>query len=67
MCAKTTSSHYIFILVGCEVGILRNDAWTSHCGSVETNLTSILEDADSIPGLAVVSVTDRCGSDLALL
>ena len=28
------------------------DSWTSHCGIVETNLTSIREDAGSIPGLA---------------
>ena len=26
--------------------------WSSHCGAEETNLTSIYEDADSIPGLA---------------
>ena len=26
--------------------------WRSHCGSVETNLTSIHEDAGLIPGLA---------------
>ena len=25
--------------------------WSSHCGSAETNLTSIHEDAGSIPGL----------------
>ena len=32
---------------------LRLDAWSSRCGSVETNLTSIHEeDAGSIPGLA---------------
>ena len=28
------------------------DAWSSCCGSVETNLTSIHEDAGLIPGLA---------------
>ena len=26
--------------------------WSSHCGSVETNLTSIREDTGLIPGLA---------------
>ena len=29
----------------------KND-WSSHCGSVETNLTSIHENAGSIPGPA---------------
>ena len=29
----------------------RNVCWTSHCGSVETNLTSIHEDMGSIPDL----------------
>ena len=29
-----------------------NHLWSSHCGSVEINLTSIHEDVDSIPGLA---------------
>ena len=50
---------------------------SSHCGSAETNLTSIHEDPSLIPGLAqwvkesgiVVScgVGRRCGSDLARL
>ena len=38
-----------------------SDFWSSHCGSGETNLTSIHEDAGSIPGLA------PCVKDLALL
>ena len=29
----------------------RYSCWSSHCGSVETNLTGIHEDAGSIPGL----------------
>ena len=29
-----------------------SEPWSSHCGSVVTNLTSILDDAGLIPGLA---------------
>ena len=38
----------------CKLGIQNleyNLAWSYHHGSVETNLTSIHEDAGSIPGL----------------
>ena len=38
-----------------ELSILKNFKvflWSSHCGSAETNPTSIHEDANSIPGLA---------------
>ena len=31
---------------------LKFDFWSSHHGSAETNLTSIHEDAGSVPGLA---------------
>ena len=31
---------------------VKNEQGSSHQGSEETNLTSILEDVDSIPGLA---------------
>ena len=42
--------------------------WSSHCGSEEMNLTSIHEDAGSIPGLAVsYGVGCRYGLDLSLL
>ena len=34
---------------------------SSHCGSVETNLTSICEDAGSIPGLVQWVVAVSCG------
>ena len=57
--------------------IKRPQRWSSHCGSVETNLTSIHKNTGSIPGLAqwvkgssvAVScgVGHRHGSDLALL
>ena len=50
---------------------------SSHCGAVETNLTSIQEDAGLIPGLAIVGqgssiamrsgIGHRCSSDLAWL
>ena len=30
---------------------LKNPAWSSHCGTAETNLTGIHEDAGPIPGL----------------
>ena len=32
--------------------VIRNTIMSSYCGAAETNLTSIHEDADSIPGLA---------------
>ena len=31
---------------------LKASSWSSHCGSVVMNLTSVLEDSGSIPGLA---------------
>ena len=34
-----------------RIGILNTSQGSSHRGSVETNLTSIYEAADSIPGL----------------
>ena len=37
-----------------RVGKIRIKPRSSHCGSVETNLTSIHEDAGSIPGLRSV-------------
>ena len=48
-------------------------SWSSHCGSVVTNLTSISEDVGLIPGLAQwvkgasCGVDSRCGLDLTLL
>ena len=41
--------------------IIKTHIGSSYCGSVETNLTSILKDAGSIPGLA------QWVKDLALL
>ena len=32
--------------------VLKNTSGSFHCGSVETNLTSICEDVNSIPDLA---------------
>ena len=52
---------------------LRKLEGSSHCGSVETNLTSIPEDVGSIPGLAQwvketgVAVSYGVGSDPELL
>ena len=61
----------------------KQEVRSSHCGSAETNLTSIHEDTGSIPGLAFdpwscsvglrssiavsCGVGRSCGSDLALL
>ena len=45
----------------CKIMILRGKKWSSYCGSVETNLPRILEDADLIPGL------DQCVKDPVLL
>ena len=39
------------IVLCLEQGILKFNSESSHCGSAETNLTSIREDAGSIPGL----------------
>ena len=39
---------------------LKKDSWISYCGSVETNLTSIHEDAGLIPGLAKQVKIQRC-------
>ena len=64
-------------LQGQLYGDKSSDWGCSHCGSGETNLTSILEDAGSIPGLAQCAkgsgiavscgVGHRHGSDLVLL
>ena len=42
---------------------------SSRCGSAETNLTRIHEDAGPIPGLTDMNsgVGHRCGSDMGLL
>ena len=39
------------IIVDLHAGVRNNTERSSHCGAVETNLTSIHEDAGSIPGL----------------
>ena len=71
---QVTPLHLSFLI--CKMGVILmptrqgcREGWTrsrmksigsSHCGIVETNLTSILEDKGSIPGLA------QCVKDLAL-
>ena len=52
---KITKLDWISALLGSKFGLkfkLKKKKWSSHCGSMETNPTSIHEYADSIPGVA---------------
>ena len=74
--------YVVFIFISFMDGFKERDRkynlfWSSRHGSGEMNLTSIHDDAGSIPGLAQwvresgiavsCSVDHSCGSDLALL
>ena len=55
------SSSQVIQRLTVEAGILKPKHWRSHCGSADTNLSSIHEDVGLIPGLA------QWVKDLALL
>ena len=49
---KELSMYLKCLLRLCIAWIKNSQDWSSHCGSAETNLTSVHENAGSVPGLA---------------